>query len=831
MELFKIGKIFLVFALLSGVFLQAEEAYEMEWVEQFGTSSNDYANSVAVDADGNLFIAGRKNGLYGLVGSDAFIAKYSSDGNLLWFKQYGTSTTDLPESITVDASGDLFVVGSMYEATDYELRKADAFITKYSSDGALIWIEQFGTANDDNAKSIAVDADGNLIVAGYTYGEFDGESTNGWYDAFIAKYSSDGALIWVRQFGAIEGFDYTIAPNDYAMSVTVGSSGDIFVTGDTMLVFDGESSSGGRDAFIAKYSSDGALTWIKQFGTSGHEFTESVTVDDDGNLIVAGYTDGEFDGESNSGLYDAFIAKYSSDGALTWIKQFGTAGYDYSRSVTSDADGNLFVTGSTSGEFAEESSSGGARDAFISKYSSDGTLIWVRQFGTAYTDYGKSVTSDAGGNLFVTGSTPGEFDGESSSGWSDAFIAKFKVDTNIAPIANAGDDKTVTIKPDDGRIIIGDLGTFIAVDGSASYDPDENNPLTYSWTLISKPAASSTTFKCSSDICRIPIDVEGTYELELIVTDSLGKASEPDTVVITAIYNTPPIADAGDDQSITIVGTAVDLNGSGSYDEDDGDYITSYLWEIVTKPENSSALIEDPYSVATTFTADVYGDYTIILYVRDVLGVYGQDEVVVSFNNVAPVADAGVNQSAVVGNTVLLDGSGSFDANGDSITYSWSLSTLPDESEATIDNPSNPITSFIPDVGGIYHANLIVNDGSIDSEPAIAEIVVVSVSTATTQIVSEIIETINDLPAESLSNPNLGNALTNKLNAVLDMISKEQYEQALGKLQTDILPKTDGCAFNEVPDKQDWIQTCEEQEVVYNYILETIARLETLIAE
>jgi hypothetical protein len=143
----------------------------------------------------------------------------------------------------------------------------------------------------------------------------------------------------------------------------------------------------------------------------------------------------------------------------------------------------------------------------------------------------------------------------------------------------------------------------------------------------------------------------------------------------------------------------------------------------VSKPTGSKATLPDPTTATPAFVADVHGDYSAQLIVTDSLGAAGSPGVVkVNFNNVAPVAKAGLSQCAVVGQTVTLDGSGSSDANGDSLTYKWSLISAPCSSRAVISNPKAPIASLVPDLPGTLIAQLIVNDGLVDSRPATVEI-------------------------------------------------------------------------------------------------------------
>ena len=296
------------------------------------------------------------------------------------------------------------------------------------------------------------------------------------------------------------------------------------------------------------------------------------------------------------------------------------------------------------------------------------------------------------------------------------------------------------------------------------------------------------------------------------------------------LLNTPPVADVGDDQAITELGSTVQLDGSQSWD-DDGDAIT-YFWTISDKPEGSLAELSNPCAVDPNFIADVHGDYVVTLVVTDIFGAESlPDSMTVSFENVEPVADAGDNQPAIVGDIIFLDGSGSYDGNGDLLSYSWSFVSKPSESLAELSDANVVNPSFIADKAGAYVVSLVVNDGFVDSKPANVTIMAIFTQEAAALALIETIETINALDPESFKNNDLGDALTNKINAALEMIDQGLYQDALNKVEKGILQKTNGCAESipPAPDKNDWIISCPEQDQVYLLIIEAIELLEALI--
>jgi hypothetical protein len=298
------------------------------------------------------------------------------------------------------------------------------------------------------------------------------------------------------------------------------------------------------------------------------------------------------------------------------------------------------------------------------------------------------------------------------------------------------------------------------------------------------------------------------------------------TVTVSTL-NSPPVADAGPDQVITVVGTVVHLNGSQSYDPD-GQSIT-YQWSILSKPVGSKAALSGSSTSKPSFTADVHGDYTIQLVVKDSLGAVSKPaSVQVSFHNVAPVANAGLAQSAIIDETVTLNGSGSTDANGDALTFKWSLVSAPKHSHAMISHSRSEISSFVPELPGTYVAQLIVNDGFVDSVPATVEIEAVRPGIELTREVRSLQKVIADLPPDAFKHRKLQNSLLSTLNAVLHSIREHKYSHALQQLENDILVKTNGCATAGAPDKNDWIVSCPDQSKVYTPLLNIIAEIRDL---
>jgi hypothetical protein len=174
--------------------------------------------------------------------------------------------------------------------------------------------------------------------------------------------------------------------------------------------------------------------------------------------------------------------------------------------------------------------------------------------------------------------------------------------------------------------------------------------------------------------------------------------------------NTAPVANAGPNQTINTT-DEVTLDGSGSFDPN-GDSIT-YAWTLTSKPAESTATLTGATTVSPTFTADLTGSYVVSLVVSD--GTVNSSPDTVTVLATIPVANAGPDQTVEVTDVVTLDGSGSSDATGDTLTYAWTLTSVPESSTATLTGATTVSPTFTADLTGEYVASLVVNDGTNDS--------------------------------------------------------------------------------------------------------------------
>ena len=432
---------------------------------------DDVGYGVATDPSGNVFVTGYYRAALTLYNSsgvsnaslaftggvDAFIAKYSSTGTVLWAAQIAGTSTDQGNAVATDSSGNVFVtgyygaaltlsnattVGGAYGNTLANTGSLDVFLAKYSSTGTVLWAARIAgtTTSFDVGYGVATDSSGNVFVTGYyqaalTLYNSSGVSNaslafTGGQDAFIAKYDSNGAVSWAARIAG------TTTSFDVGYGVATDSSGNVFVTGQyeaalTLYNSSGVSNAalaftGGQDVFLAKYSSTGSVLWAARIAgtTTSSDIGFGVATDSSGNVFVTGQYGAALTlynaaGVSNAALaftggIDVFLAKYSSTGTVVWAAQIAGGGNDRAYGIATDSSGNVFVTGNYTDTLTLYNSSGvsnaalaftGGTDVFLAKYSSTGTVVWAAQITgtTTSVDIGQAVATDSNGNVVVTG--------------------------------------------------------------------------------------------------------------------------------------------------------------------------------------------------------------------------------------------------------------------------------------------------------------------------------------------------------------------------------------------------------------------------------------------
>lgn len=299
-------------------------------------------------------------------------------------KQLGSEKDEYALNHVIDDNGNIYIAGKTTGImNDRNRGKNDGFITKIDSLGNTLWTKQFGSEGDEDIQWSAIDNSGSVYITGSTTGIL-GDKKYGREDIFLVKYNPDGVQEWVKQFGT----DST----DIAKGIYSDREGFIYVTGVTGGRF-GKNSFGKSDFFIMKLDNKGNQILLTQLGTSGDDYSNSVTGGPGSDIYICGITWGDFAGK-NKGFIDGFTGRFTNKLELINYNQFGTDGFDVALVLAVDHDRNIFVGGSTSGNYGGKQA--GEGDAFLLKINEKGDILWNNQFGTNKHDgvRGIALSSD-----------------------------------------------------------------------------------------------------------------------------------------------------------------------------------------------------------------------------------------------------------------------------------------------------------------------------------------------------------------------------------------------------------------------------------------------------
>ena len=461
----------------------------LSWGTYYG-SANAFGQGITTDVHNDVYVTGYTASTTGIAtsgayqttlagGDDVFVAKFSFAGSLYWGTYYGGSGFDEGNGITADDSNYIYITGTTESTNGIATSGAhetsfsgydDAFVAKFNLGGSLLWGTYYGGAGQEIGNGITHDDSNKIYITGFT------ESTkgiatsgayktifSGYFDAFVAKFNSWGSLSWGTYYGGSgddEGYGITADQNNNDIYITgyTQSTTSIATSGGYQTTY-----SGYDDAFVVKFTSRGSLSWGTYYGGIGNDRGYGITTDNNNNVYITGYsgsgigiaTFGAYQ-TSLSGNFDAFIAKFTSLGSLSWGTYYGGAGNEEGYGITADPTNNLYITGITQSfsgiatTGAYQTRLGGDYDVYIAKFTSLGGLSWGTYYGGGNPDYGQGIAANANDNVYVTGftgsndtniATIGAYQTSFGGGTFAPFVAKFS--DCIAPFANAGHPQTI----------------------------------------------------------------------------------------------------------------------------------------------------------------------------------------------------------------------------------------------------------------------------------------------------------------------------------------------------------------------------------------------------
>ncbi|BBM83802.1 SBBP repeat-containing protein [Candidatus Uabimicrobium amorphum] len=396
------NKIYLLLFIFFLPLLSAQNQIKIDWNTFSGSRYEDYGRSVAIDHKGNIYITGKSLDTWGKPlkshtgKSDIFIAKYSPAGILMWNTFIGAANEyDDVAGIVVDQEGNVYIAGKSVASWGDPLRPyagwQDVFLAKFDTNGKLCWNTFVGSKDSDQTaefgNTLVVDHQGNIYVTGRSYHSW-GKPINKHYkafDTFIAKFTTDGTLLWNTFMGCHD--------SDVTGGIAIDSMGNTYVTGYSYASW-GEpihphSSFFISEIFVAKIDSSGKREWNTFMGSTDYDSGFGIAVGQHG-VYVSGFSCKTWGnpirphvGQGDEGECDIFVAKLDLNGVRQWNTFLGSKNHDdrsYSISVAKDS---LFVSGSSWGAWGDPlEPHKGRRDGVLAKLDLKGNMLWHTFIGS-----------------------------------------------------------------------------------------------------------------------------------------------------------------------------------------------------------------------------------------------------------------------------------------------------------------------------------------------------------------------------------------------------------------------------------------------------------------
>lgn len=385
-----------------------------------GGTDLDQAYAVKQTPDGGFIVGGTTltngngdvpSGNHGAL--DCWIIKLDAGGSIVWNKLYGGSgNEDLADLITTADGGYAFIATSSSSLNgDVSVSNHggnDYWVVKLDATGNVSWNVLLGGNGDEFAAAIKQNTDGTYIVAGNSASSANGNVTDvnhGLTDYWVVKLTSAGAISWNKLLGG--------NGEEEAYDVQQTSDLGFIVTGYTTSSANGNVSgtiSGLYDNWVVKLTSAGAISWNKSIGGSGDEFSYAIKQTSDGGYIFIGNSTSSASGNitgTNNGGNDYLLVKLTSAGAISWNKLLGGANDEYPADVVQTADGGYLMIGTTTSSQTGNVSQAnyGNEDMWLVKVNSSGTILWNKVIGGAGSDIPQALSPVSGGGYIITGYT------------------------------------------------------------------------------------------------------------------------------------------------------------------------------------------------------------------------------------------------------------------------------------------------------------------------------------------------------------------------------------------------------------------------------------------
>lgn len=728
----------------------------------------------------------------------------------------------------------LVVAGGIYGSPF--LDEVDLFLMNVTSAGGTM-VNLVQTFAPSTETATALDCDGNIYVLFESDGIVDPEPLAApvyGRDAYLRKLDAGGATLWTRSAGTIA--------NEKAFGVAVDETGIYVAVGVTALPLQGESAPVSTGFAIRRFSESGAVLWTRRLAINESSYNPTSTTHGitdlavfEGFLFITGFTRRSVGGatEQHPSGTEVFVARMqTTTGALDWVRQIYSGSDTYGAGVTADASG-VYVSGWVRNSAVVTWPGWNwlyHEDAYLLKLDPTGqTILWIRQKGTALAEIATDVAVGTDG-VYFSGHAP------VSGGWTpSSFLLRCHPTTGAVTGSwlqgTSGFDYVTDLHVEGGAVFFAGMaqGTLPGNTSAGSWDAFAGRlgsaPGTVSWAT--QFGTSNQDAVAGLGVCETCVAVAGTAAGNAFVA-KIEILDQPPTAVASTTdpegpFGIQPFAEVQCHSAVTLFGTA-------SSDDNTLSSALHFAWSVLTRPAGSEAIIVGADTATASFVPDLVGTYVIELVVTDSLGQSSAPSTVtVSSSNLPPIARAGDDRIAFVGQTISLDGTASSDPNpGDAIiSYVWT-GVAPDLTPV-MPAPGVPgVATHIPTAAGTYRFTLQVTDlCGYSSTDSVDVLVLTSADYAQTKILSAL-GIVDGLPAGSITSPGNQNAFEEFLRIAVGKIESSDPVQARAKI-LDALQRTDGCHDRGIVDGQgpgmDWITECATQVAVYALLQDALAAL------
>jgi len=415
------------------------QAQEWEWGKRIHGQQNDYVSDMFVDSVGNVYVTGRTKGPVTFLDdtnpitpinyghTDAFMAKYDKDGNLIWANQGGSPDPEWGWGIVADKYGYVYCTGQLSDTSIFGIDtlisngSRDVFISKLGPNGNFIWTKSFGDTGLDKGKGITLDNAGNIYVTGSISNEVTINNitigTIGAGNAFIVKMDSAGNYLNVESIGPRPATGFHLESDKNGSIYLSGA----FLYNNYFAGYEvlGPTTRSWSDGFLAKLDTNLVTQWVKSVEGSSLNYGETIAISD--NFVymagffcyTATFTDTTItyngDGTNTATILDsrdAYVVKYDFEGNRQWVKTFGGIDYDYTYGLDVSPNDNVYFGGVFEDTIlfdTFELTSNGGKDMFITKLNSNGDVVWAKSQGGITHDYLYCLGIDSKENVYCGG--------------------------------------------------------------------------------------------------------------------------------------------------------------------------------------------------------------------------------------------------------------------------------------------------------------------------------------------------------------------------------------------------------------------------------------------